>query len=528
MKLRRSPHMFLAASGGWLELEIVFTPSAVVPAFLEQVSIAVAPVQMADIDTLGTIGNDEKFVWIPAFSVSGACKAMDIHLASSSMMFGTIVVGSQASRNLAVINRGDLGSRFQWDDKSFGPEGVKCLLENGASFQVNMTAICVPPTVAKDVLQFSCPVRATDTRGVAVANRTNSHWLLKPVVSGSEWSGAETFEVGPQETGYYEVTYHPLRMCTNGEKKSGTVFFPLPDGMGILHNLAGIAEPPKAMGKFNIEFRARESHEFSVDVPNWLPRPQRFTVTRMLVRPDKVDMNLSISGLEHIDVAGNSSKQYKLTVSAQKEGSTQLKVSNGYATLEFLPLLPGEYKGRLEVSSHDLGVFTHDLEFVADTAPLEEAISFEVHLGQSSSKAVRFSNLTKTKADFTCKQIADDCVVAMEPVLVLRVSAAEDIQGGGMDFISHGDFQCDKSITVAPGIEASLPVTFEPITIGETTATLTIVNAQAGEYVFPLRGTAKLPVPQGPIVVRNKETAHIVFKNVFPVNTEFFIHVSYQ
>ncbi|VDL88625.1 unnamed protein product [Schistocephalus solidus] len=271
----------------------------------------------------------------------------------------------------------------------------------------------------------------------------------------------------------------------------GSVFFPLPDGMGLLYHVSGFAEPPKSMGKFNIEFRAREPHEVVLEVPNWLPRPQRFTVTRMLVRPDKADLNLSISGLEHIDVAGNTKKQYKLTISAQKEGSTQLK---GFATFEFLPLLPGEYNGRLEVSSHELGVFTHDLDFLATTAPMEEVVSFEVHLGQSSSKMVRFSNLTKLKADFTCK-------------------------------ISNGDFQCDKLITVAPGIEASLPVTFEPITIGESTSTLTIFNAQAGEYVFPLHGTAKLPVPQGPIVVRNKETAYIVFKNVFPITTEFFIQV---
>ncbi|KAL7063743.1 hypothetical protein AAHC03_0551 [Spirometra sp. Aus1] len=322
------------------------------------------------------------------------------------------------------------------------------------------------------------------------------------------------------------------------------------------------------MGKFNIDFRSREPHEFYVDVQNWLPRPQRFTVTRMLVKPDKVDMNLNISGLEHIDVPGNAKKQYKLTVSAQKEGSVLLKVtftnmetkeyqfcelqlkslrpkslstiklhtavrrsttyklalenplpspttfqfvstiqqlfcpshlsvpsnSTGFATLEFLPLIPGEYKGRLEASSHDLGVLIHDLDFLATTAPLEEAVSFEVHLGQASSKMVRFSNLTKSKADFTCK-------------------------------ISNGDFQCDKLMTVAPGIEASLPVTFEPITIGETTATLTVSNAQAGEYVFPLHGMAKLPVPQGPIVVHNKETAHIIFKNVFPVTTEFFVQV---
>ncbi|KAL7063744.1 hypothetical protein AAHC03_0552 [Spirometra sp. Aus1] len=252
LKLRREPHMFLAASGGWLELEIVFTPSAVVAEFLEQVSIAVAPIQVADITTLATVGRDGKFVWIPAFSVGGSCRAIDIHLASPSMMLGTIVVGSQISRKLAMTNRGDLGSCFQWDDETFGPEvtitpmkgylhphttinftvtispksfdleiryeGVRCLLENGASIQVTLAAICVSPTVAKDVLQFCCPVRDTDTRGVPVTNHTNSRWFLKPVVKGSEWSGAETFEVGPQETACYDLIYHPLKMTVGEEK----------------------------------------------------------------------------------------------------------------------------------------------------------------------------------------------------------------------------------------------------------------------------------------------------------------------
>ncbi len=45
-----------------------------------------------------------------------------------------------------------------------------------------------------------------------------------------------------------------------------------------------------------------------------------------MIRPEKLDPGTSIKGLDYIDVAGNSKRDYKLTFYAHREGITQLKV----------------------------------------------------------------------------------------------------------------------------------------------------------------------------------------------------------
>ena len=74
----------------------------------------------------------------------------------------------------------------------------------------------VPPV--KDVLHFTAHVRQKETRNLMVANRTNMHWDLRPVIDGEFWTGAETFQVEPQQTKGYELVYKPLVMTTEGRK----------------------------------------------------------------------------------------------------------------------------------------------------------------------------------------------------------------------------------------------------------------------------------------------------------------------
>lgn len=51
--------------------------------------------------------------------------------------------------------------------------------------------------------------------------------------------------IGPTQARHYELIYHPLTMTTDMQKHQGSIFFPLPDGTGLLYNLQGTAEPPK-------------------------------------------------------------------------------------------------------------------------------------------------------------------------------------------------------------------------------------------------------------------------------------------
>jgi hydrocephalus-inducing protein len=78
--------------------------------------------------------------------------------------------------------------------------------------------VAVPPS--KEVVSFSTHVRNKDTKNIQIMNRTNQHWHLRPIIDGECWTGSDTFDVDPQTTKPYELTYHPLTMTSEGKKHS--------------------------------------------------------------------------------------------------------------------------------------------------------------------------------------------------------------------------------------------------------------------------------------------------------------------
>ncbi len=53
-------------------------------------------------------------------SLTGACTGTELSLASDSLPFGTVVLGSRTSKRLQLVNSGDLGTKFAWDTRAFG------------------------------------------------------------------------------------------------------------------------------------------------------------------------------------------------------------------------------------------------------------------------------------------------------------------------------------------------------------------------------------------------------------------------
>ena len=69
-------------------------------------------------------------------------------------------------------------------------------------------------------------------------------------------------------------------ICLNFESKlccvfQGTIFFPLPDGTGLLFNLVGTAEPPKPSGKVMRDVPCKTTYTEPLTIVNWLKKPQR-------------------------------------------------------------------------------------------------------------------------------------------------------------------------------------------------------------------------------------------------------------
>lgn len=146
------------------------------------------------------------------------------------------------------------------------------------------------------------------------------------MIDGAHWSGPDVITVEPQQSKNYELVYKPLVMTHEGRKHQvclclctslvaflfllllfivnptlfvrdsqsvffhlglrrligssftslqGSVFFALPDGNGLLYNVTGIAEPPKAVSNIQRDVPCKTNYTELLTVTNWLRTPQR-------------------------------------------------------------------------------------------------------------------------------------------------------------------------------------------------------------------------------------------------------------
>lgn len=64
----------------------------------------------------------------PLFVVTGLCQGLEIALNTETVPFGPVVQQSQSSRRILMINSGDLGAKYRWENK-FSPEFTLTPLE---------------------------------------------------------------------------------------------------------------------------------------------------------------------------------------------------------------------------------------------------------------------------------------------------------------------------------------------------------------------------------------------------------------
>jgi hydrocephalus-inducing protein len=174
---------------------------------------------------------------------------------------------------------GDVGAKFMWDKQRLGEHftisPLSGFLAPGQDMKLHVTLL--PKHEAQDIcldavpckvdglenpltltltgaavdakqlagtLAFTCAVRSLTTQSITVQNGTPSSWQLKPVVKGPFWSGPEFLSVPSDDQAEYTVQFKPLEMTAKGSPLVGSVFFPIPDGSGLLYRLEGTAISP--------------------------------------------------------------------------------------------------------------------------------------------------------------------------------------------------------------------------------------------------------------------------------------------
>ena len=298
-------------------------------------------------------------------SVSGGCHAVQIQIDQDAIPFGSVTHKSTAERRVVLSNTGDIGVKFDWDIEALSPDfsiepavgyltpgmsqpliitfhprsvsqdirypRVKCNIEGSSPVFITLTGTCSnvhqgkePPT------NFQCVVRGKNTKSIILTNPTNQKWTLTPVIDGPNcnwWSGPDKITLEPQATKPVEFVYRPLTMTLNGRKHQGSVFFPLPDGTGIYHQLIGSADVPKQISQPIREVPAKIKFGEVLQITNWLKKKQRFRVQVDMVKPDKLDPATQIKGLDYLEINALEKRDYHLNFFSYKEGHFSAKIS---------------------------------------------------------------------------------------------------------------------------------------------------------------------------------------------------------
>lgn len=348
----------------------------------------------------------------PLLMITGTCQGVDVKLESEFIAFGAIVHKSSTIRKLQILNTGDIGVRYRWDVTQFHPDftispaegyisagmdaaleivfnplGVKsdiryeqlvCEIEGGRSLNLTLTGSCILAPMQNEVLKFNVPVRQSESKSVTITNKTTMNWHVRPVIEGTVWSGADIVDIEPGQSKAYEITYTPLAMTsTDGPRHEGSLFFPLPDGTGILYKLTGVAEKPAPEQSISRDIVCKTLHIESLVVTNWMKHPQRFHVTFEVQKPDP---STTIKGFDFLDVPGESSRDYKINIYAYKEGITNVKVTfkneHNQEYLFFLLALKATSPGTFDVLEFTTPVRRLLTKAIAVENPLAVPVSF--------------------------------------------------------------------------------------------------------------------------------------------------------
>ncbi|CAF0941486.1 unnamed protein product [Adineta steineri] len=572
----------LKARGGTATVTIKYTPRSRLAPFVEQILL-----KYGDLD-------------VPMFGVRGCCQGYDIILDTDALPFGAVGKDCSLTRKLVLLNRGDIGAAFSWNlaqlrdtpfsvlptngyvapgqettiEFVFQPHMIKhdircdkveCRLEGTKSVFVTLSGSCIEVAPARETITISTAVRSKElSKAIPLKNNTNTLWTLTPVISGEYFSGPEAITIEPNSTKNYELTYLPL---TEG-KHTGTLFVPLPDGNGLLYNVIGNADSPRASGKFLREVPCKTPYVELLPIENWLKKSQRFRVTHEIIKQDRPDIPTTIKYLEFIDVAAKSKRDFKVHFYSYKECVQQIKlIFKNEQTQEYIwyditfksimdkrnaPTI-----GHIELTTHVRQQATHDI--ILDN-PLPHKVTFQgqcahtdillppehVSIPANSQGSFNFTYMplkagkVETRLEIHSAELGlytymlslnalparpERTVYFKAPLGSSQVLSAKftSFARTKTDYIckiDHPDFMVDRTVTAAPSsspstMEVGVDVTYEPSQLGDVRATLTISSSSGSDYTFPLVGLGELPKPQGPFTIKSGGNTSITFKNVF-------------
>jgi hypothetical protein len=464
-------------------------------------------------------------------------------------------------------------------------ENIPCEIEGSALLHLTLTGMCIPQPAHTDILKFSSPVRSPDLKSVTLTNKTNSLWHIQPIIDCEVWTGPAILDIDVGQSKTYDLTFCALETNGTGEggRHEGSIFFPLPDGTGILYKLIGNVDKPLVVDNITKEIPCKIPYSEILPVYNWLRRSQRFKVTAEF---SKSDSGVLFKGHDFIDgildltkVPPLTSKDYKFTFFAYKDGITNFKVFFKNETSQEYLFYNINYKGlpagiitSIEMNSAVRQLCTKELTIYN---PLQTPVTFTgtsnnpeltapslLVIGGKSEGVCNFellplqakesvTRVTLVSTDLGTYQY--DIKTNVVPCGLERPLNFKTGLGGSQTqtfrFISYpkmktdytckidnAEFSVEKSVVAPPGynslisatangVELSVDVTYEPSRFGDVRTQLIVSSLTGGDYICPLIGHCISPRPQGPIIIKAGAPSSVLFKNVFNTNATFSLLV---
>lgn len=518
---------------------------------------------------------------------------------------------------------------------------VPCLVDGQEmpDMYLTLSGGCVEqPKENVEERKFNTKVRQATSQTVTIANPTEKRWTIRPSIQNGFWSGESTVEVPANGQATYTINFTPLSMTKEsaegeGDPKSGKkgakdakgsarptskssakrptstkrggsesgsvtvrdlgnnanrpefheglLFFPLPNGKALNYRLVGYATLADPEGTIEVSIPAKSTAIESLVVKNWLNEYQRFKV---MIEMETKDESVTITGADTVDVPGLTERNYKLSLHAFKEGTTQgsvtfLNESTGESlsyTLLFTATSPKTFDSIPKFVTAIMQKLVHNLvvnnpleteavinNFTCDeptvfvptpiTIPPKSSGTVPVHFRPLVAFESKKANLvlpTSTLGEFKY-QLDLTCIAHVaEKSLHFNTNLGNEVKQT-YRFVSYAtaateydckvtgsQFMLDAPKVSAPaaapgsdGVEVAVEIRYEPSACGAERAVFTASSTIGGSYNCILFGTCEQPKPQGPIALGAGQTAQVRFKNVldsaenfnFSVDTPSFI-----
>ena len=551
----------------------------------------------------------------------GGCVLVDVNFSRPLLDFGSIVEGVKTTKVTRVQNTGDLGCTFAFDSSvlkkmketfdvfpasgyvapgtdqeirvTFKPGflessgdtskdsydfTVPCSLDGGENpMELVLTGCCVTESEPSDTIEFKTVVRGSVDVETTITNSAQTGWRLRPVIANDNWKGSNYLEVPAGGEAVYTITYSPLAMSSDEDPHVGTVRFELPDGTVDVRSLRGVADAPASAGTVEKTVPAKKVTSVNVEVKNWLPRRQRFSVNVAFACDDETPNELvTLKGPEHCDVPSNGTRTYPLsfygyltgvttnatvtftnedtneyiaydvsvtTTGPESQGTFTLRAAcrqlatvkipitnptgsvvdvtvactnpRTYAIHEIVTVAP-KSKQFVEVGYRPVVV-----ESVADaevTITSDVLGTFPFALSLSSTQAGPERGVSFTVPLGTAETKHVPFMHFLESACMYSVKWKN---GGGKAFTVNESHNAQGNSNPGTGSEESVAVQFEPTTLGQNFRDLLVIKSEeGGEYIVPVSGRCVVPKPIGPVNLTNG-SGSLDFKNVFESETEF-------